>query len=372
MTENQFRSHFSQFRTNTQFLLLFFFIIKWPPAAILDDRKSLSIAFLDISYKYTIFFKCFHNMAAGGHFGWPKITFDRISRHFRSIRKLFFEIFHEMATCGHFGWPKITFDRISLHFRSICNSFFFDFFFTKWLPVTILDDRKSLSIAFLSISDQYATFFFHKMAAGGHFGCISRHFRSIRNLAAGSHFGWPKITFDRISRHFRSIPNLFFGIYFSIQNGPNRTSKMAAGGHFGSPIWAILDDRKSLLIAFLAISDLEVRFALSMAMPNMKLIGKFMTKLEIFGAFLYKMAARGHFVFPTDAKNHRDLVIWDLNGYVEYEFDWCICDKVMACTRVGVRRRRRRRKNIISSKFSNFGAIIILPELYMVSHIPKL
>ena len=31
-----------------------------------------------------------------------------------------------------------------------------------------------------------------------------------------------------------------------------------------------------------------------------------------------------------------------LNGYGEYEFDWCICDKVMACTIVGVRRWRRR------------------------------
>ena len=36
------------------------------------------------------------------------------------------------------------------------------------------------------------------------------------------------------------------------------------------------------------------------------------------------MAARGHFVFPIDAKNHRVLVIWDLNGYGKYEFDWCI------------------------------------------------
>ena len=46
------------------------------------------------------------------------------------------------------------------------------FFFTKWPPAAIFNDRKSLSIAFLSISDQYATFylFFHKKAAGGHFG----------------------------------------------------------------------------------------------------------------------------------------------------------------------------------------------------------
>ena len=90
---------------------------------------------------------------------------------------------------------------------------------------------------------------------------------------------------------------------------------MAAGRHFGSPFWAILDDRKSLSIAFLTISDqyatffffefffskwppaaiLEVRFApktigfvhyvLSMAMPNMKLIGEFVTQLEMPQAF---------------------------------------------------------------------------------------
>ena len=27
--------------------------------------------------------------------------------------------------------------------------------------------------------------------------------------------------------------------------------------------------------------------------------------------------------FPIDARNHKVLVIWDLNGYGEYEFDWC-------------------------------------------------
>ena len=42
------------------------------------------------------------------------------------------------------------------------------------------------------------------------------------------------------------------------------------------------------------------------------------------------MAARGHFVFSIDDTNHRVLVIWDLNGYGEYEFDRRICDKVMA------------------------------------------
>ena len=32
--------------------------------------------------------------------------------------------------------------------------------FTKWMAAAIFHDRKSLSIAFLAISDQYATFFF--------------------------------------------------------------------------------------------------------------------------------------------------------------------------------------------------------------------
>ena len=35
-----------------------------------------------------------------------------------------------------------------------------DFFFAKWPPAAILDDQKSLFIAFLAISDQYATFIF--------------------------------------------------------------------------------------------------------------------------------------------------------------------------------------------------------------------
>ena len=60
-------------------------------------------------------------------------------------------------------------------------------------PAPILDVRNSLLIAFLAISDQYATFFknYYKKATGAHFGC-------------------PKFTFDRISGHFRSIRNFFF------------------------------------------------------------------------------------------------------------------------------------------------------------------
>ena len=88
MIENHFRSHFSPFQIKTQFLFCF-----------------------------DLFF---HKMAAG--------TFDRIYRHFRSIRNFFcFDFVHKMAAGGHFGLPKITFDRISRHFRSICNLFIFDF-----------------------------------------------------------------------------------------------------------------------------------------------------------------------------------------------------------------------------------------------------
>ena len=57
---------------------------------------------------------------------------------------------------------------------------------------------------------------------------------------------------------------------------------MAASGHFGSPIWAILDDRKSLSIAFLAISDQYI-------------------------TFFFKMATGGHFGSPICAKNNRVL-----------------------------------------------------------------
>ena len=133
-------------------------------------------------------------MATGAHFGCQKFTFDRISGHFRSIRKLIFyyfnfcDFFYKMAAIGHCGCPKITFGCISGHFRSIRN--FFLFFFTKWLPSAILDFRNSLWITFLAILDQYRVFFY-KMAASGHFGCS-------------------KITFDLISGHFRSIHNLNF------------------------------------------------------------------------------------------------------------------------------------------------------------------
>ena len=119
---------------------------------------------------------------------WPfwMTDFDRISRH--------------------------SFVRISLNFKSIHN--FVLNVFTKWPPVAILDDRKSLSISFRAISRHFISirnfilyFFFHKMATGG------------------VHFGWSKITFDCIFLNFRSIRNFFLNTFFSIL-----FFKMTAGG----------------------------------------------------------------------------------------------------------------------------------------------
>ena len=68
------------------------------------------------------------------------------------------------------------------------------------------------------------------------------------------------------------------------------------------------------------------------------------------------MAARGHFVFVIDAKNHRVLVVWDINCYGEYEYDWCIFDKVMACTsNGGDNGDGGATKNIISQKIKNLA-----------------
>ena len=106
ITFDRISDHFRSIRN-----FRFKFLTKWPLAAILDVRNSLSLAFLAISYRYETFFLIFDKMATGGHFGCPKITFDRIPGHFRSI--------------GHFGCPKFTFDRISGHFRSIYRTFFF-------------------------------------------------------------------------------------------------------------------------------------------------------------------------------------------------------------------------------------------------------
>ena len=270
----------------------------WPPTAILYFQSHFS------SFQINAQLWFFLNLQNG-----CRRPFWMTKNHFHSHFSPFHINIHATFMFFSQNGGRRPFWMTENHFRSHFSPFQINtqlwFFFHK---MAAGDNFKSLSIAFLAISDQYATFFgwifFFKMDAGGH-------------------FGWPKITFDRISRYFRSIHNSFFYLFFSKW-----------------PPAAILEVRFGpKTIGFF-------HYVLSMAMPNMNLIGEFMTQLETpqaFWAFLYTMAARGHFVFPIDATTHEVLVIWDLNGYGEYEFDWCICDKVMACTSVGVRRRRWRR-----------------------------
>ena len=113
------------FRSIPQFLFLWTFFTKWLPAAILDVRKSLSVAFQINTQLFLIFFT---KMAAVGHFECPKLTLDHISGYFRSTQ-IFVKKNYKMAAGGHFGCPKITFDLISGHFRSIHN---FNFFWNFW------------------------------------------------------------------------------------------------------------------------------------------------------------------------------------------------------------------------------------------------
>ena len=165
-------------------------------------------------------------MAASSHFGCPKITLYRIFYHFTILILWMFL----QNGCRRPFWMSEN------HFRSQfwpfqINTKLFLFFFTKWPPAPILDVQNSLSIAFLAISDQYATliffwnFYFCELFTTWRpfwmsftFDRISDPFRSIRNfnfifvnylykMSAGGHFGCPKVTFGRISGHFRSIRN---------------------------------------------------------------------------------------------------------------------------------------------------------------------
>ena len=208
---------------------------KWPPVAILDVQKSL----VTISDQYHNLYFCdfFYKMAAGGHSGCPKLTFDGISGHFRSIRNFFFKTFFQNGRRRPFWIPEIHFWTHFWPFQIDMQLFIFD-------KMTAVDH---ISVHFRSMW----IFFFDKMAACAHFGCpkftfdrISGHFRSIRNficfgnfdkMAAVGHFVCPKFTSDRISGHFRSIRNFyFFGNFW--QNGCRRPFWMSEI-HFRSHFW---------------------------------------------------------------------------------------------------------------------------------------
>ena len=101
MSKNHFCSHFLLFQIDTTIFNFINLVHKMATGGHFGSPKIILIAFLAISDRYgsSCFFGfCFDKMAAVG-VECPKITFDRISEHFRSI--------------GHFGCPKFTFDRIS-------------------------------------------------------------------------------------------------------------------------------------------------------------------------------------------------------------------------------------------------------------------
>ena len=131
-----------------------------------------------------------------------------------------------MAAVGHFGCPKFTFDHISGHFRSIRN--FFLKCLTKWLLSAILDVRKSLSITFLAISDHYGIYL-----------C----FEIVYIMAAGAHFGGLKFTFDRISATLCFFLNFW-------QNGWSRPFWMSEI-HFRWHFWLFHINTKLFLNFFL-------------------------------------------------------------------------------------------------------------------------
>ena len=122
-------------------------------------------------------------------------------------------------------------------------------------------------------------------------------------MAAGGHFGWPKITFDRISRHFWSIRNFNFLIFFS-KWPPAAILEVPFG-----PFWMTENHFRSHFSPF-----------------------QINTQLFFFLNFFFKMAASGHFGSPICAKNNRVLPLCVINGYAKYEVDRWICDTVRDAT----------------------------------------
>ena len=100
-----------------------------------------------------------------------------------------------------------------LPFQINTTIFIFVNLFTKWLPAAILDVRKSLSVAFLAISDQYETliFNFYKMASGPTLyvrNSLSIAFLAISDRSAILDFRNSRSIAN--SGHFRLIQNSFF------------------------------------------------------------------------------------------------------------------------------------------------------------------
>ena len=144
-------------------------ILQLELCAILVSKKILTVS---DQYHNFNFWEFFYTMAAGGHFGCPKLTFDGISGHFRSIRKKF-EDFYKMDAGAHFGlhfWP----------FQIDTQLYFFWNFWQNGCRWPFWMSEIHFLITFLAISDQYETLKkkkFYKIATGAHFWMSEIHFR---------------------------------------------------------------------------------------------------------------------------------------------------------------------------------------------------
>ena len=311
------------------------FLKKWPPVAILDVQNHFVSHFLPFQINTTIFILDVRNSLS--------VAFLAILDQYATF--YFLDIFDKMAAVGHFGCPKFTLDHISGHFRSIQIFFFFFIFFTKLVPVAILDVRKSLSISFLSISHRYATLIFVE---------IFDKMDDVVNL------GCPNFTFDRIFGHFRSIRNFYFFWKFLSKWLPaailDVRNSLSIAFLAISDRSAIMDFRNSLSIAILAISDRYrfffsaghfgcLKITLDRISGYFRLIGDFGCPKFTFDGischfrfirnlkFLDKMAAGGHFGWDDDViELVRD--IWMSNACVKFEERSLNPSKVIALTKL--------------------------------------
>ena len=143
MSGNPRKHHFSSFQINTQ-LLFWKLLTKSPTPAILDDRKSLSIAFLAILDQCaTLYFLIFYKMAAGGQLWMTE-------NHFRAQFSPF-QINTQLCS----KWPPKSI-RTYLYRRSVATS-----------------NMKLIAVFLIKLwSAQAFSSYFHKMAVGGHFGFL--------------------------------------------------------------------------------------------------------------------------------------------------------------------------------------------------------
>ena len=148
-------------------------------------------------------------------------------------------------------------------------------------------------------------------------------------MAAAGHFGWPKITFALHFSPFQINTQLLFFFKYGLTRA------------------AILEVRfapKTIRVLPLCVingyANYEVNWWICDAVRD---------ATSFLSIFIQNGRQRPFCIFRLMTKIIGVLVIWDLNGYGEYEFDsmylWQSCWPVPS---VGVRRRRFRRRNQIS------------------------